>query len=85
VSEWKEYDQEELVAYFRNIVEDEIVWNRARKVDWIFNERPPGELGEVAEEEMGEEEVELEDSERLKKTATDKPEPRKDGPDGEVL
>lgn len=40
VSEWQDFDQEELVAYFKNVSEDLIVWDRARKLDWIFNARP---------------------------------------------
>ncbi|KAH8886023.1 hypothetical protein GQ53DRAFT_809881 [Thozetella sp. PMI_491] len=40
VSEWQDFDQEDLVAYFKNLPQDLIVWDRARKLDWIFNPRP---------------------------------------------
>ncbi len=40
VSEWQDFDQEDLVAYFKNLPQDLIVWDRARKLDWIFNARP---------------------------------------------
>ena len=40
VEEWREYEEEELIAYFKHVPEDLIVWDRARKVDWVFNVRP---------------------------------------------
>lgn len=44
--DWKEYDQEELVGYIRNVADDEIVWDRVKKVDWVFNKRPNMKLTE---------------------------------------
>jgi uncharacterized protein (UPF0248 family) len=39
VAEWQEYEEQELIAYFKHVPENEIVWDRARKVDWVFNRR----------------------------------------------
>jgi len=88
VSEWKEYDQEELIAYFRNVVEDEIVWDRASKVDWIFNKRPVEEVQveAVAEEEKSKDEKEGEpDVKGLRRLALGESEPRSDGSNAKVL
>jgi hypothetical protein len=40
VREWQEYEDKELIAYFKHVLEDLILWDRARKVDWVFNRRP---------------------------------------------
>jgi hypothetical protein len=40
VGKWEEYEEQELIAYFKHVPENLIVWDRARKVDWIFNMRP---------------------------------------------
>lgn len=37
VEKWEEYDEQDLIAYFKHVPEDLIVWDRARKVDWVFN------------------------------------------------
>lgn len=35
VHEWKEYDEEELIAYVKNVETGVVVWDRVRKVDLI--------------------------------------------------
>lgn len=40
VAEWEKYEESELIAYFKHAPENEIVWDRARKIDWISNARP---------------------------------------------
>ena len=40
IAEWQEYEEQELIAYFRFVPKDEIVWDRARKIDWVFNKQP---------------------------------------------
>ncbi|KAE8450587.1 hypothetical protein EG329_005931 [Mollisiaceae sp. DMI_Dod_QoI] len=39
VEEWREFQEQELIAYFRNAIRDEIVWDRARKVDLLGGSR----------------------------------------------
>jgi uncharacterized protein (UPF0248 family) len=39
VKEWEEFGQEELMAYVRNVKSDEIVWDKARKVDLVFGRK----------------------------------------------
>jgi uncharacterized protein (UPF0248 family) len=36
VENWKSFDEEELIAYFKDVKSNEIVWDRARKIDLIF-------------------------------------------------
>jgi uncharacterized protein (UPF0248 family) len=36
VQEWENFAQEELMAYIRDVKRDEIVWDKARKVDIVF-------------------------------------------------
>lgn len=36
VQEWEKFAQEELMAYIKNVKSDEIVWDKARKVDLVF-------------------------------------------------
>jgi hypothetical protein len=36
VGDWKSFDEEELIAYFKNVVSGEIVWEKARKIDLVF-------------------------------------------------
>jgi uncharacterized protein (UPF0248 family) len=40
VEQWEEYEEQELIAYFKHVPDDQIVWDRARNVDWVFNARP---------------------------------------------
>lgn len=37
VGEWQEYEEHELIAYFKHVPDDLIVWDRARKIDRVFN------------------------------------------------
>jgi uncharacterized protein (UPF0248 family) len=37
VAKWQEYEEMELIAYFKHVPTDEIVWDRSRKLDLIFN------------------------------------------------
>jgi uncharacterized protein (UPF0248 family) len=39
VEEWGDFGQEELMAYIRNVKDDEIVWDKARKVDLVFGKK----------------------------------------------
>ena len=34
---WKEFQQEDLIAYFKYVPENVVVWDRARKIDVMFN------------------------------------------------
>jgi hypothetical protein len=36
VENWKSFDEEELIAYFKDVKSNEIVWDRARKIDLVF-------------------------------------------------
>jgi hypothetical protein len=36
VEDWKSFDEEELIAYFKDVKSNEIVWDRARKIDLVF-------------------------------------------------
>ena len=40
VAEWQEYEEQNLIAYFKYVPDDEIVWDRMRKIDWVFNKLP---------------------------------------------
>jgi uncharacterized protein (UPF0248 family) len=37
VNEWQSYEEEELIAYFKHVPKNEIIWDRANKLDWVFN------------------------------------------------
>jgi uncharacterized protein (UPF0248 family) len=39
VDEWGDYGQEELMAYIKNVKDDVIVWDKARKIDLIFGKK----------------------------------------------
>jgi hypothetical protein len=39
VKDWKSYDEEELIAYFKDVTSNEIVWDRARKIDLVFGKK----------------------------------------------
>jgi uncharacterized protein (UPF0248 family) len=39
VADWQEYQEQELIAYFKHVPANEIVWDRASKVDLVFNPR----------------------------------------------
>ncbi|KUJ07179.1 uncharacterized protein LY89DRAFT_743177 [Mollisia scopiformis] len=39
VEEWQEYEEEELIAYFKHVPDEELVWDRARKVDSVSHGR----------------------------------------------
>lgn len=39
VEDWKNFDEEELIAYFKNVKSHEIVWDRARKIDLVFEKK----------------------------------------------
>lgn len=36
ISAWESFDQEDLIAYFRQASEDRIIWDRAKKIDHLF-------------------------------------------------
>jgi len=39
VDEWGEFGQEELMAYIKNVKDEEIIWDRARKIDMVFGKK----------------------------------------------
>jgi uncharacterized protein (UPF0248 family) len=39
VNEWEKFGQEELMAYIKNVKSDEIVWDKARKIDLVFGKK----------------------------------------------
>jgi hypothetical protein len=39
VENWKSFDEEELIAYFKDVKSNEIVWDRARKIDLVFGKK----------------------------------------------
>lgn len=39
VEDWKGFDEEELIAYFKEVKSNEIVWDRARKIDLVFGKK----------------------------------------------
>jgi hypothetical protein len=36
ISAWRSFDQEDLIAYFRQVSEDRVVWDRVEKIDYLF-------------------------------------------------
>jgi hypothetical protein len=42
VDEWGHLGQEELMAYIKNVKADEIVWDKARKIDLVFGKKGGG-------------------------------------------
>ncbi|KAK9388694.1 hypothetical protein V1515DRAFT_597722 [Lipomyces mesembrius] len=36
ISSWENFDQEDLIAHFRQVSEDRIVWDRSKKIDRLF-------------------------------------------------
>jgi len=36
----EEWVPEDRIAYFKHVPEDLVVWDRAKKIDWIFNSKP---------------------------------------------
>jgi hypothetical protein len=36
ISVWRGFDQEDLIAYFRQVSEDRVVWDRVKKIDYLF-------------------------------------------------
>jgi uncharacterized protein (UPF0248 family) len=42
MQEWDRFGQEELMAYIKDVKSDEIIWDKARKIDLVFGKKDGG-------------------------------------------